>query len=195
MVDQQDAPVNWFALAQKERLFEKKLVVRPRKDQSSHTRHDTSYLSQDGKVMHGKDGTEYRQIPTDKNYYISKDSVVKNLSGYSLRNTHVTSNNSKVKIQIDGQVVAVYRYKLLHLAWPELAPRYVGNSIFFEDEEFVVVEGFPDYIIGRQGTLIRLKNWSKNRLDKGRYHLSVDGKQLSRAVRRLVFENFGTVLE
>lgn len=137
--------------------------------------------------------TRYNQIPKVGylDYYISKGGVVRNLNGRLIK-TKVTSSDSKVRIGIGSYFRAFYRFELVHLAWPELAPVMTDSGMIYNGEEYWYIPESHDYMTTREGKVIRLKNFTYNKIDPdGRVHLSIDGKQRGLGLKKLLKSMFG----
>lgn len=185
--------VNWSDLAREEGFYDKKgppsivKKVVPRKD-AKKAKPETIKFSEDFERL-WSGPTEFRRIPSFRDYYISKDGVVKNIDGQTLRRK-VTSSDSQISLRVGVKNKNFYKFPLIHEAWPELAPNYHEGYFTFENDAWKIIPEFPEYAISFSGKVLRLKNFTYLTEKQGRVYMSKDKRQISRAVRRLCFETF-----
>ena len=140
----------------------------------------------------GDTNVEFRRIPHHPNYFISKNGDIRNVDGRLIRR-QLTSSNSQVTLRVGARDMKIYRFKLIHAVWPEIAPKYSKIGFHWEGKEWRYLQNWPGYAISSNGTVIRLKNWTIGKTISGQIYMSKGGKQYSRSVRNLVLEEFGSI--
>lgn len=184
--------INWYALAKEEEKLAKRKMIIPRKDESRKLPEVVKFALDGSKLWVGN--VVYNQIPGHEEYYISKGMIVKNHLGRTLRNSP-TSNDSQIRINIDGVPTKIYRHILLWKAWSELAPlQSRGGDIMWGRARWRFIEGYEDlYIISDMGVVRNYKSWAIMTPSPGkgpRVSLFKDGKQRAYTVSKLLRQHF-----
>lgn len=144
------------------------------------------------KFMVDAEGFIFRQIPSFPFYYISEEQEMRNQRGERLIQ-HINMGTNIVQLRILGENVKMPRWRLLHDAWPEHAPKRFGRNRYFiyHGEPWRPIESFPRYAISLSGKVIYLDRWSMCTINaRGMVYLSSQQKQYGRNIHRLYRETF-----
>lgn len=208
---------DWSALAKEEGfLNEDGSVVttgykKPKPEEDSYERNiyldrlsagrDGISFTEDRSVMYFGSGefVEHRRLtePHLRNYYISANGVLRNSKGVRIAHAHRKfGGKSQYRITIARKTTRYYYADdLLGQVWPEFRRVWNGDKVRIGAVDYQLLAEFPKYAIRKDGRVVRLKDMRIAKVaEDGRIHLSKDGRQYSRMIRKLYRETFGREL-
>lgn len=130
---------------------------------------------------------EYRIIEEFPDFMINRSGQVRNVHTGHLKLPHYRLGY--YQFYKDGQYWNRGGRELLKKTWPEYYRKNVNHRL--DTGEYRIVDGFPDYIVNREGDIRNRHSDRPLKPDlKGAVETHLDGKRYHRSVKQLVKKTF-----
>lgn len=196
--------INWAEEARIQGLRKRDGSVRIETDEFDHTpdHKDTSRVKNSEYIMWNHDRSvmifgankiPYRRLIDSRlrNFYVASSGKVRNKHGKLIRDAYKTARK-QVRLPIAPNVYRYYyKQDLVEMVWPELRRIWRKDVLHFKNEMFTRIPIFSDYVMHKDGRVLRLKTGEFLRNRGLMYFLSIDGKQIGRSVNVLYEQTFG----